>query len=222
MGKFIDLTGQRFNKLTVIGRAKSRRQPCGKLVTYWNCICDCGNETVVMGKYLKNGHTKSCRCLHIERAKEQAKRMSKKNIKHNKSNTRLYHIYQGMLNRCYLKEHKYYKNYGGRGITICEEWRNNFMNFYNWAIKNGYQDNLTIDRINNNGNYEPKNCRWITIREQSENRRTNTLYEYQGEMKPLKFICEKLNVKYATIRKRIINGMSLEEALNIEQQKNRR
>lgn len=219
MGKFIDLTGQKFGRLTVIEQT-DKRDSCGSV--YWMCKCECGNTTKVITKYLKNGHTKSCGCLHIQKAKEQAKRMTIKNKKHNKSNTRLYHIYRGMISRCYSKTHRFYKNYGERGIEICDEWLNDFMNFYNWAMNNGYDDTLTIDRIDNNRNYEPSNCRWLTVKEQSNNRRTNTLYEYQGEMKPLKFICEKLNVKYGTIRKRIVSGMSLEEALEIEQQRNRK
>lgn len=219
MAKFIDLTGQKFNKLTVLCKS-NKRDNSGSI--YWKCKCDCGNETLVITKHLKNGHTKSCGCLHIQQAKEQAKKMIKNNIIHNKSNTRLYHIYQGMINRCYKETHKFYKNYGGRGIRICDEWLKDFMSFYNWAMENGYKEDLTIDRINNNGNYEPNNCRWLTIKEQAENRRTNTLYKYKGEIKPLKLICEELNVKYTTIRKRIVNGMSLEEALNIEQQKDRK
>lgn len=219
MGKFIDLTGQKFGKLTIINKA-DKRSSSGSI--YWNCKCDCGNVTVVIGRHLKNGHTKSCGCLHIKQAKEQARRMSQNNIKHNKSNTRLYHIYKCMLNRCYLKVHKFYKNYGGRGITICEEWKNDFIIFYNWAIENGYKDNLSIDRINNDENYEPSNCRWLSVKEQANNRRTNILYEYQGEIKSLKFICEKFNAKYGTVRKRIVNGMNLKEALDIEQQRNRK
>ena len=218
MGKFVDLTGQKFNKLTVISRVESRRQPSGKLVTYWKCKCECGKTTEVKACDLKNGHTVSCGCSHIQQAKQQAKTMSKNNILHGKSNTRLYHIYNGMFNRCYKEKHKFYKNYGGRGIKICDEWLNNFMTFYNWAINNDYQDNLTIDRINNDGNYEPNNCRWQTIKEQANNRRTNQMYEYKGKKQSLKEICNELHLNYTTIWKRIKKGMSLEEAIKFEKQ----
>jgi len=108
-----------------------------------------------------------------------------------------------MKQRCYYVDHKHYKDYGGRGICVCCDWRENFKSFYNWALNNGYKEGLTIDRIDYNGNYEPSNCRWITIIEQSRNKRSNRLLEYKGEVKSLIEWCEILGLKYSTIRARL-------------------
>lgn len=133
--------------------------------TMWKCKCNCLNETecIVSSTHLLSGHTKSCGCY----MKEQ---ISKANSKHKLCENRLYNIFRNMKQRCYNPKTINYKNYGGKGITICEEWldeKTGFINFYNWAIKNGYNENLTIDRIDVNGDYEPNNCQWITKSENS-------------------------------------------------------
>ena len=140
----------------------------------YNCglyLCNCGNEFITRHEYVKSGHTKSCGCL--------AKKINAERLKtHGMANTKLYKSWCHMKERCFVKKDKSYKNYGGRGITICDEWRNNFMAFYDWSMANGYEEHLTIDRINNDGNYEPSNCRWVNGTIQASNRRilksTNT------------------------------------------------
>ena len=119
-----------------------------------------------------------------------------------------------MKQRCYGKNVKSYKYYGARGITICDEWKNDFMSFYNWAMNNGYQDNLTIDRINVNGNYEPSNCRWCTVLEQSNNRRSNHVVIYKGVEMTVKQLSEVCNMKYHTLLGRLLKGWDVERAVN--------
>jgi len=134
--------------------------------------------------------------------------------KHGLSNTRLYNIYVNMKQRCYDKNSISYKDYGERGITICQEWLNDFKTFYKWAIENGYKNNLTIDRINNNGNYEPNNCRWANAYEQSNNRRNNVILEYNGVKKTLIEYAKEYNIEICTLRSRIKRGWNIERALN--------
>jgi hypothetical protein len=152
MPKLLNITGKRFFRLVVIKQERSSK--AGK--TMWLCQCDCVKNVIVSGYNLKSGHTKSCGCFKSE---------TKANLKHGQCYTRLYHIWCSMKRRCYAKEHKEYSNYSGRGIKICDEWINDFDMFSKWAFVNGYADNLTIDRINNDGNYEPNNCQWISLQD---------------------------------------------------------
>lgn len=160
----IDRTGQRFGKLTILDRAEDYVAKNGKKHVRWRCVCDCGKETVVDTCQLVSGKTKSCGCLR------------RGNIKHGGRYDRLYKVYSNMKNRCYNKNSNDYKYYGARGISICDEWLNDYKAFKKWAESSGYDatskhGECTIDRIDVNGNYEPSNCRWTDMATQCKNRR---------------------------------------------------
>ena len=202
MGKFIDLTNQRFGRLRVIKRIKNNGRN-----TNWLCKCDCGKETEATSHILRKGEKQSCGCLHREF-------IISKNKKHEKSNTRLYKIYVHMKQRCYNKKDKNYIYYGARGIKICDNWLYNFMNFYKWAFETGYKDNLTIDRIDVNGDYEPNNCRWATRKEQANNQTSNRLITYNGITKNISKWAEEYNIPYEILQNRITkHGWDIEKAL---------
>lgn len=196
-----DLTGRRFNKLVALHRVENGKGDKSR----WKCICDCGNETTVSGVNLKTGAVKSCGCL----------RHMKHNT-HHLSNTRLYRIWNAMKNRCYFKTHHAYSYYGARGITVCDEWKDSFESFYSWAISNGYSENLTIDRINNSEGYYPENCKWVTMEEQVNNRRSCIRITYNGETKNLMQWCKLLDLPYKLINQRMkLKNISFEEAISI-------
>jgi hypothetical protein len=204
MSAFKDISGQKFGRLLVI-------KPIGKTKynkTIWLCKCDCGNEKCIPITYLTSGDTKSCGCLNSEL-------VSKRVQTHNKTNTRLYKIHVNMKDRCYNQSNLAFKDYGGRNISICEEWlnkENGFINFYNWAMNNSYRKDLTLDRINNDDNYKPDNCKWSTNLEQARNRRSNIKYKN----KCIKDWCKELNLNYGTVMSRINNlNWTIEESLEI-------
>lgn len=164
--RYIDLKGKRFGNWTVLEKTCDKHSK-----TAWLCRCDCGTERIILAAHLLNGKRTNCGCKRIYPTT------------HKMTNTRLYRIHQSMLQRCYNPKDKAYRNYGGRGISVCPEWRgeHGFENFAKWSSENGYNDSLTIDRINSNGNYEPSNCRWATYEQQENNTSRNHLVTYKGE-----------------------------------------
>ena len=196
MSKMIPMIGKRFGRLTVIaegGRTKSGN-------ARWVCKCDCGNVSVVSGSYLRSGHTKSCGCISREN-------VTVRNTTHGKRNTRLYRIWHGMKSRCYFCKNPNFCDYGARGITVCDEWKNSFRAFYDWAMANGYADNLTIDRKDNDKGYSPENCRWITNKEQQNNKRNNTPIEIDGVTMNLTQWARASGLKQTTISERYKKGI---------------
>lgn len=206
MSKVNDITGSKYGRLTVLSRAENNER--GQ--TRWLCRCDCGNEVIVIGHSLISGNTMSCGCIHKERLAAR----NRANAKHGMRGSRLYHTWHNMKDRCLRKKHKQYHDYGGRGIFVCQEWVESFESFRDWALANGYRDDLSIDRIDNDGPYSPENCRWATIREQSNNRRNNHIITYNGESHTLKEWSELYDIPYYLLKDRIIkSGMPMEKAL---------
>lgn len=192
------LEGQKFGRWTVLERAEKHPKAGSSM---WLCRCECGTEKVVSELSLVKGQSKSCGCLH------------KENITlHNMAYSRIYRIWGHMKGRCTNPKHHAWKDYGGRGITICTEW-SEFEPFYNWAINNGYKENLTIDRINVNGNYEPNNCRWTTMVEQNRNRRNNRYITYKNETHCMVEWAEILNINYKFLKSKIRYNNNIEEII---------
>lgn len=207
MGKFKDLSGQKFGKLEVISRADDYVSPKGYVAVNWLCNCECGNTTIVRGCNLKSGASTSCGCERIENPNRRT---------HGGKHTRLYKIWKSMRTRCNNPNDANYVYYGGRGISICEDW-SNFVNFRKWANENGYTDSLTIDRIDYDGNYCPDNCRWTDATTQANNSRHNHMLEYNGETHTLAEWARITGISYHKLKDRINKcGWDVERALTTQ------
>ena len=206
--------GKKFNSLTVVDVTKRYRK-AGKYMkprNYWVCQCDCGGMTIADPIKVISGHTKTCGCGKLKRLIEYNHEAK---TKHGGRHDRLYKVWRGMKSRCCCETNKDYDKYGGRGITICDEWINDYAAFRNWAMENGYSEDLTIDRIDVNGNYEPSNCRWADYTVQARNQRRIKKYDFNGGMKCLTEVAQEIGVPFGTLYARIFHrGWTFEEAVN--------
>lgn len=198
--------GKKYNMLTVIG-SEYKANYNGRSGWFWKVRCDCGTEKIMCPTSVIKGKNVSCGCY--VRSGEVGR---KANVTHGETNTRLYSIWSGMIKRCNPISGE--MNYGGRGIRVCESWHD-YINFAEWARSNGYDDNLTIERKNVDGNYCPENCTWIPLKLQSRNRRTTHWVEYQGRKMSLAEACELAGIHYGSVVARVNNGMSFEDAITI-------
>lgn len=197
----VDLTGKRFGRLTVLGFSHKVVYSQTNVRYYWNCRCDCGTEKLVLASQLRGG-TLSCGCLTKERHPR----------KHGMSKHRLFGIWHSMIERCENPHCRAYKDYGDRGISVCEEWHES-KNFFDWALANGYSEELSIDRIDVDGNYEPGNCRWADTYTQANNTRKNHYLTINGETKTVAQWAAQNNISYKLVYARIKMGWSFEEAV---------
>lgn len=208
MSRVKDLSGLAFGRLTVKARAENdNHRRC-----QWICVCVCGKEKVVRGVDLQSGKTKSCGCYSLDRTKERA-------TKHGMHKTRLYTEWMAMKTRCYNSHHQRYPIYGGRGITVCPEWRESFEAFRDWALANGYRDDLTLDRKDTDGNYCPENCRWATQKEQANNRRNTRLITYKGKTQTISQWSKETGIPHHIIAGRVSAGWTAEDIFTKEARK---
>ena len=201
-----DLTNQQFGELTVLSQAQDSVAENGRHYKMWHCRCSCGNEKDFYECNLIGGKSKSCGCVSRQK-------MIERTTTHGMTNTRIYRIWENMRKRCRNHNDPRFHRYGGRGIKVCDEWNNDFLSFYNWAIENGYEDYLTIDRIDNNGMYCPDNCRWTDIKTQCKNRSTNIWVEIDGEMKIVSDWAELYGLDRDLIYRRISVGWDPKRAI---------
>lgn len=186
--------GTKYNHLTVLEATRDKRGP-----TYL-CRCDCGNITTADSYQLRTGGKRSCGCI--------------KGL-HGLKKHPLYNIWRGIKKRCLCKTDVHYKWYGAKGISICSEWKNDFVAFYNWSLSNGYAKGLTIDRINTYGDYDPSNCRWATTKVQNNNKTTNAKYTIDGETKNFSEWCDEFGMKHSTVYNRIKLGWDIKAAFTL-------
>lgn len=202
-----EMVGQRFGRLVVVCRDCITASRGSR----WICACDCGKRVSVPQSSLRSRHTKSCGCLHDELSSQ---RMSAQNRSHGLSHTRMYGIWTDMKKRCNNKNHWAYSHYGGRGIGYADEWEL-FENFHEWSINNGYDDSLTLDRIDNNAGYSPANCRWATRKEQANNKSNTKKYTVNGGEYTLSQLSEMHGIPYHTLHGRVAQyGWCIEKAIS--------
>lgn len=210
--------GKRYGRLTpieYIGRDGNKKN--------WLCKCDCGNKVILNESSFKSENTNSCGCIHSETLSKRNSETAKYNGESNGEDGRILNIYGAMRDRCYNTNNKKYSDYGGRGINICQEWIDDYFKFKEWSLSNGYNDTLTIDRIDVNGNYEPNNCRWATMKVQANNKRNNKYITYQGRTQTLSQWCEELDLDYFRTKARFNTcHLTPEQAFTLPKQTLRR
>lgn len=209
--------GDKFTRLTVMKQLDDYIDKSGRKDKRWLCLCECGNEKIVRGSYLSGKVTRSCGCLRSEKSSERLKNT----VKHGFAGTRIYHTWRLMIDRCENTNNKSYKNYGGKGIKVCAEWKN-VENFVNWSKAHGYADNLTIDRIDSKKDYSPDNCRWVDRKTQNNNTSRNHLLTYNGKTQTLAQWSEETGINYGCLKTRINKlGWSVEKSLTTPSAKNK-
>ena len=201
----MDYSNTKYGKLQILERIKIKND---NHITY-KAICECGNIVYIRATDIRNNKRKHC--IHC----------SSPRTTHHKTNTKLFNVWQTMKQRCYYPKNKDFNNYGARGITVCDEWKNNFKSFYTWAIENNYREGLQIDRINVNGNYEPSNCRFVSAKTNSVNKRTTRYIEYKGITKSLREWADEYNISYRLLQSRLDRNWNIEKALFIKPVKGR-
>lgn len=202
--------GSRYGRLVVIREGNDTKDCYGRRVRMVECKCDCGKTHIVPFRDLRYGNVKSCGCLAVEKFTE---RFTKHGLSHKHP---LYHIWKGMRSRCMSKSSHAYRDYGGRGITLCDEWKSDFKSFYDWSLQNGWSEDKSIDRIDNNKGYSPDNCRYTDRFTQARNKRSNLEVVYKGrKWHCLAQFCEDLGLDYRTIYQRIKRGLTIERAITL-------
>lgn len=203
MAQYKDITGQKFGRLTAIKELQKSKYVGNTRIqrAKWLCKCDCGKETVVIKENLSRGITKSCGCL---------KNDTQNNKTHGMSKTRFYSEWCSMIRRCENKKDKSYRRYGGRGITVCDRWRKDFMNFYE-DMQGDYDDGLTLDRIDNSLGYNPSNCRWVSMKQQQNNRTNNVVFEIDGKKHTMSEWCDIFGLSNSMVRSRYHRGCEIDK-----------
>ena len=202
-----DITGNKYGRLTAVKPTAKRTASHG---VKWECICECGKIVFASTNALNKGNTRSCGCLRNELT---AERNRKRQTTHGMSKSRLYRIWANMLQRCKNPKTDRYQSYGGKGVRVCSVWHE-FAEFYDWAMQNGYEEALSIDRLDVNGNYEPNNCRWVNAKTQMSNKSNNRILSVCGITKTMSEWAECTGINVSTIAMRLRNGWSEERAVS--------